>query len=631
MLNKLNYYNSNLLKHKTNKKKIIITVCLLVAIYYFFFLKTGSSQEIGKNKDKILFQDDEQIQLFTMDDKELFSRKNGWNYDELENVINANIADMNQYNYEEKVSKVVWLDHIRPVNENLLRIKNNGKSKNFQNTNSIQHPDIAIITSNKPEYLERLLYNLLLVSNANVQRIHVFHDGYSEISDILKKYGVNPELHVSQYRHVANLKTQEEKLYYMNSHYKEIFNYVFNNQSMDKVIFLEDDLILSPDALKYFDILSNLMDVDPSIFCISAWNDNAFKFQDDLMKTFQDSRFTFYRQDHFGGLGFLLSHQIYTERIEPIWDKISTEPWDTIIQSAMSPGDQCIYPEMPRSQHAPNIKRNYTSVLDHQNEVDHWGFYKMYSDYENIASNVLDLSNLLYHKYDARLRSKIQNATEIDSFTAIPVLFSSTNDFVIYTKAISNSDSRWDKVINDLGIVGRGNGNIVRGIYKGVVETTYMGRNVVLVGEYSVFNNQTLRKTKPKFAVKDIPMPAAESLSGDPLSNAFYYRLKNDAALDLSIAHRGKSCEEHCTDKKQLCKEADMVLLTQPNAVLLMMEDQCESTEFSDSSSESSYLPFHMNDDTCLIPNDFRYLTCTYKPSAQLFGSRICLCRKISL
>ena len=41
-------------------------------------------------------------------------------------------------------------------------------------------------------------------------------------------------------------------------------------------VFIEDDLILSSDAVHYFHTLSRVMDVDDTIYCISAHIDNGF-------------------------------------------------------------------------------------------------------------------------------------------------------------------------------------------------------------------------------------------------------------------------------------------------------------------------------------------------------------------
>jgi GT2 family glycosyltransferase len=63
---------------------------------------------------------------------------------------------------------------------------------------------------------------------------------------------------------------------------------------------LEDDTVPSPDILALFEQMIDLLDSDPSIWCISTWHDNAKKGSSrDLKRLF--------RTDVFPGLGWMLS------------------------------------------------------------------------------------------------------------------------------------------------------------------------------------------------------------------------------------------------------------------------------------------------------------------------------------
>jgi alpha-1,3-mannosyl-glycoprotein beta-1,2-N-acetylglucosaminyltransferase len=41
------------------------------------------------------------------------------------------------------------------------------------------------------------------------------------------------------------------------------------------VIIVEDDLEFSPDFFEYFEATLPLLKSDPSLWCVSAWNDNG--------------------------------------------------------------------------------------------------------------------------------------------------------------------------------------------------------------------------------------------------------------------------------------------------------------------------------------------------------------------
>ena len=69
-------------------------------------------------------------------------------------------------------------------------------------------------------------------------------------------------------------------------------------------IVLEEDMVVSPDFLTYFLRLAPAMDADPSLFCISAYNDNG------LDHLAEDSTLV-YRTEWFVGLGWLIKRCVY--------------------------------------------------------------------------------------------------------------------------------------------------------------------------------------------------------------------------------------------------------------------------------------------------------------------------------
>ena len=64
-------------------------------------------------------------------------------------------------------------------------------------------------------------------------------------------------------------------------------------------IFIENDLILAPDFLWFFRSTAPLLERDPSLWCVSSWNDNGFG------EIVGDERRLF-RTDYFPGLGWMI-------------------------------------------------------------------------------------------------------------------------------------------------------------------------------------------------------------------------------------------------------------------------------------------------------------------------------------
>lgn len=75
-----------------------------------------------------------------------------------------------------------------------------------------------------------------------------------------------------------------------------------------------DDLDIAPDFYSYFSSTYDLLLMDPSIWCISAWNDNG---KDSLVDVKEGEK-TLYRSDFFPGLGWMMTRQVWNE-LETYW------------------------------------------------------------------------------------------------------------------------------------------------------------------------------------------------------------------------------------------------------------------------------------------------------------------------
>ncbi len=81
--------------------------------------------------------------------------------------------------------------------------------------------------------------------------------------------------------------------------------------AVNRVIILEEDLEIAPDFFEYFAATSPLLDNDPTLLTISAWNDNGFA------SLVQDEQ-QLYRSDFFPGLGWMMTRKLWDE-LEPKW------------------------------------------------------------------------------------------------------------------------------------------------------------------------------------------------------------------------------------------------------------------------------------------------------------------------
>ena len=155
--------------------------------------------------------------------------------------------------------------------------------------NNVAHFPIVIIATKRPRYLFKMLRKLLSVSGADRRMITVYIDGdYNETKAVAGLFGLN--VVVNQIECTGNCRVQQ--------HYRKSLSRAFDDFSDAKAaIILEDDLEVSDDIFDYFSQTFPLLEVDSSIYCISAWNDQGY------IHSVNDSSLL-YRVETMPGLGW---------------------------------------------------------------------------------------------------------------------------------------------------------------------------------------------------------------------------------------------------------------------------------------------------------------------------------------
>jgi alpha-1,3-mannosyl-glycoprotein beta-1,2-N-acetylglucosaminyltransferase len=71
-------------------------------------------------------------------------------------------------------------------------------------------------------------------------------------------------------------KAKKFKGYYkISRHYGWALNQTFRIFNYETVVIVEDDLDIAPDFFEYFKALYPVLKSDPTLYCVSAWNDNG--------------------------------------------------------------------------------------------------------------------------------------------------------------------------------------------------------------------------------------------------------------------------------------------------------------------------------------------------------------------
>ena len=76
-----------------------------------------------------------------------------------------------------------------------------------------------------------------------------------------------------------------------------------------------DDLEVAPDFFEYFSATLPLLEKDPTLWCVSAWNDNGKAKRIDI-----GAPDLLYRSDFLPGLGWMLRKDVW-EEVGPRWPK----------------------------------------------------------------------------------------------------------------------------------------------------------------------------------------------------------------------------------------------------------------------------------------------------------------------
>lgn len=223
------------------------------------------------------------------------------------------------------------------------------KTRNFSGNNVYSTP-VAVIASNRPHYLSRSLFSILSADGVNPKMITVFIDGrFEETMEVTKLYGVQGIYHTPV--GVANARVSQN--------YRSSLSAVFAfNPDAKFAIVVEDDLQVSPDFFQYFSQTVELLDSDPSLYCVSAWNDQGYE------NSCQDETLL-YRVETMPGLGWMLKRSLFKNELEMQWpDPEQQWDWDMWMRHKdIRKGRECIIPDVSRTYHFGETGVNMNSYF----------------------------------------------------------------------------------------------------------------------------------------------------------------------------------------------------------------------------------------------------------------------------
>ena len=144
-----------------------------------------------------------------------------------------------------------------------------------------------------------------------------------------------------------------------------------------------------------FEATAVLLEKDPTLWCVSSWNDNGFKH---LAK---DARKLF-RTSYFPGLGWMMRRELWLE-LAPKWPK---EHWDHWMRmTSTSNGRECVVPEVNRNFNIGAVGTNVEKQM-----------YDKYLSRMSVSGEAVvnfgDLAPLKLDRYDAWINQLIGDAVQ---------------------------------------------------------------------------------------------------------------------------------------------------------------------------------------------------------------------------
>uniref|UniRef100_A0AAF5PZ21 Alpha-1,3-mannosyl-glycoprotein 2-beta-N-acetylglucosaminyltransferase n=2 Tax=Wuchereria bancrofti TaxID=6293 RepID=A0AAF5PZ21_WUCBA len=258
---------------------------------------------------------------------------------------------------------------------------------------------ILVIACNRFEALKEHLESLKNLQGPKIPIIVSLDCNDDAVRDVILNSGPNITLIENPNQSLFNLTKQEKKYegyYRIARHYHFALNYVFSILGYQSAIITEDDLLLAPDFLEYMLANKNLLFEDPTIWCISAWNDNGKK------ELIVKNNSLLHRTDFFPGLGWMLTSQLW-EELKVKWPKTFWDDW--MRDPTQRQGRACIRPEISRTGISLRGKKGVSKGLYYEKHLKH---IVVNTDFYHFSQS--DLSYLKKDYYDPAFRKIVLGA-----------------------------------------------------------------------------------------------------------------------------------------------------------------------------------------------------------------------------
>lgn len=283
-------------------------------------------------------------------------------------------------------------------------------------------------------------------------------------TNVIKSYESQVHLIQQPDQSELNVPVKEKKFkgyFKIARHYGWALNQTFNVFNFNTAIIIEDDLDIAPDFFEYFLGTFPLLTSDPTLWCVSAWNDNG---KQSLIDT--SSPELLYRTDFFPGLGWMLTKELWNE-ISVKWPKSYWDDW--IRQPEQRKDRACIRPEVSRTRTFGKIGVSNGMYYD-----KHLKFIHL--NEQPVPFTTLNLTYLLRENYDVEYVKLVYSLPTVtyEELKMNSIQHSNAVRIAYYTKDMFRRNARF------LGLMDDFRSGVPRTGYRGIVSFMFNGRRVFL-------------------------------------------------------------------------------------------------------------------------------------------------------
>jgi alpha-1,3-mannosyl-glycoprotein beta-1,2-N-acetylglucosaminyltransferase len=235
---------------------------------------------------------------------------------------------------------------------------------------------LVMLSHDRADYLATTLSALLALEDVGAVSVYVSLDkpsAFERMEAIVRRVSAERQVPVTTWRHPPRPRAgtgpagRPVPLALIASHFCTVLARALNEPlAHSHAILLEDDLLPAPDLLSLFRAAAPLLRADPSLWCVSAWNDNG-------LARGSPPAAELGRTDFFPGLGWMVSQAEWRQTLRAPWLRASagaqSTGWDYWLRfSGLLGGRECIFPLTPRTRHigrrGTNVNAREAAFLD---------------------------------------------------------------------------------------------------------------------------------------------------------------------------------------------------------------------------------------------------------------------------